>query len=171
MNSRKLVENGFREKTLGAKAPFAAAAVLVGALASGCTPNVNIQNRFYDPSAPDAGCSVVGSCAAKSIILREKGNSAGTSEAKAWGMVVRLGSLSDVGNTKAASLEFEGCDEKAQGTFTPGSSSSITLSRDSFSVKLDSMEYDGSGLKLSLTITPACPADGSIAKDSALESG
>lgn len=161
----------FENEKAGSIATLAAKAVFAGALLAGCSPNVNIQNRFYDPNAPDAGCTAISSCAPKSVLLREQGNTAGSSEAKAWGMTVRLASLSDVGTTKAASLEFEGCDEKAQGTFTPGSSSAISVGKDSFSVKLDSVEYDGSGLKVGLTITPSCPADGSVARDSAPEKG
>jgi hypothetical protein len=164
------MKNVEKEKTKS-MASLAAKVVFTGALLAGCSPNVNIHNKFYDPYAPDAGCTAISSCSSKSVLLREKGNTAGSSEAKAWGLSVRLASLSDVGATKAATLEFEGCQEKAQGTFTPGSSSAITLGRDSFSVKLDSVEYDGSGLKVSLTITPACPADGSVAKDSSQKSG
>ncbi|MEW6036278.1 MAG: hypothetical protein AB1529_06705 [Candidatus Micrarchaeota archaeon] len=151
----------------GRQAAFAAKALLVGTLIAGCTPDVHINNKFYDPNASDAGCTSVTNCAKQAFSLRPNGSKAGPDRVALDGWTVRLVEISDSGSTKAAKLEFESCGQKAESAFLPKTVATITAGRDSFSVSLDSIEYDAAGLMVYVSVAPACKNDAGAKKSDA----
>jgi hypothetical protein len=160
----KITERAENKGEAKGKAPFAAKAVLVGAIAgaavAACTPDVNITVTPYDPYAEDAGTgeACIATCEPKSGVLREPGNTAGTNELQVGGAVLRFTALVDSGPTKAATLELEGCEgEKPADSLTSGEVVTLTLnSGESADVIVESMEYDGAGLKIEVSVTPLC---------------
>ena len=162
---QRLVETG--------KANFAAKALLVATLASGasapvaigCSPDIVIKNRIYDPNQTDAGCKSIASCASGPVTLRQSGSTAGSTEGKVGNVTVRLLGIEDSGNSKKANIELEACGKKANAPFSPKTSALITLGNESYTVVLETMEYDVGGLKLDVVVTPVCSYDGGIKPD------
>lgn len=149
----------------GRMAGRAASAVLAGALLGSCVPDVNIKNIPYDPTAPDAGCSSVSSCAKQSATLRPSGSSAGSSETAIGGAKLSLIELKDSNGTKAVNLKLESCGITASNDFLPGASAMLTAGKDDFLVTVVSVSYDGAGLKVDVSVQPVCAGDGGAAKE------
>lgn len=145
-------------KKAGLKAGLITAAVLAG---SACDPNITINNIPYDPTQPDSGERCIATCEPVEGVLREEGNTAGTSELPVGNATLRFKGLVDDGPTKAANLELEGCDGEAPSdSLKPGEVTTLTLnSGESADVEVREMSYDGAGLKLTVGVIPICETD------------
>ena len=148
-----------------ARTPFAAKAVLAGAIAGAaiaCTPDVKVNYTEYVPGQADAAPpACISACEEKEGVMRESGNTAGPNEMTVGGATLRFKGLTDEGSTKAAKFELEGCEgEKKTDNIKPGEATTFTLSEngrnESVDVEVVTISYDGAGLKLEVTITPLC---------------
>ncbi len=154
----------------GKKAGFAAKTVLLATLASApACVDVNVNPIPYDPTAPDAGTACFTDCSEASGILREEGNSAGSSTMNLGRATLGFKGLVDEGSAKAASLELSGCGEDTvSDALKPGETTTFTINgSESVSVSVETIDYDGAGLRVRVRAVPVCEMDAGV--DAAVE--
>lgn len=144
------------------KREFVKRAALTASLMLGAAGCIEVNNIPYDPPGqnPDGTTVCLTDCEARTGILREEGNEAGSSELSVGNAVLRFKGLVDEGPAKAASFELEGCGAKAQDSLVPGETTTFTINSESVDVSVESMDYDGAGLRLSVMAVPICAPSG-----------